>query len=103
VTDVTALTVVVVGGSLLILVQLLAVLVCWRFGAMRGRAVVEWQDCDRQDRRSDWDDHVDSALEILLTHEAGVVDGATPERWVALEEEFADLDDLAARLGERAS
>lgn len=29
------------GGSALALVQILAVLVCWRFTAMRGRAVVE--------------------------------------------------------------
>jgi hypothetical protein len=101
VTDVSALTLVVVGGSVLILVQLLAVAVCWRFGAMRGRAVVEWQDCDVQPRNA-FDDHVDSALEVLLTHEAGVDDGGTPQRWVELEEEFADLDGLAAQLGERA-
>jgi hypothetical protein len=68
----------------------------------RSEAVVGWQDCDQQGRRSGWDDHVDTALEVLLTHEAGVADGATPERWIALEEEFADLDDLAAQLGERA-
>lgn len=101
-TDVTALTVVVVGGSILVLVQLLAVLVCWRFGAMRGRAVVEWQDCDRQSRTA-FDDHVDDALGILLTHEATPAWQGSPERWTALEEEFADLDELAARLGERAS
>lgn len=77
----------------------------------RSEAVVEWQDCDRQGRRSvddhspeiSFDDHVDDALEILLTHEAGVACGATPEEWIELEEEFADLDGLAAQLGERAS
>jgi hypothetical protein len=101
---VTALTVLVVGGSLLILVQLLAVAACWRFGAMRGRAVVEWQDCDQQDRTS-WAGHVDTALDILLTHEAtpDVDEFGQPERWAALEAEFADLDPLAAKLGERAS
>lgn len=92
-TDVTALTVVVVGGSVLILVQLLAVLVCWRFGAMRGKAVGEVS----------FDDHAGDAISILLTHEACPAWQGTPERWIALEEEFADLDDLAAQLGERAS
>lgn len=45
------------GGSMLALVQILAVLVCMRFGAMRGKAVVEWQDCDRNDppAESVWD------------------------------------------------
>jgi hypothetical protein len=95
--------------------------------AVRAEAVVEWQDCDRQpcgcpvggvdyscktcrarmygdeQGRNAWDNHVDSALDVLMTHEAGVADGATPQRWIALEEEFADLDGLAAQLGERAS
>ena len=44
----------VLGGCGLILVQILVVLVCWRFGAMRGRAVADWQDCDVKDRE-DWE------------------------------------------------
>lgn len=35
-----------VGVSAVVLLQLLVVAVCWRLGAMRSRAVVEWQDCD---------------------------------------------------------
>lgn len=69
---------------------------------VRAEAVVEWQDCDRQSRTA-FDDHVDDALGILLTHEATPAWQGSPERWTALEEEFADLDELAARLGERAS
>jgi len=59
--------------------------------------------CDRE--VADWDVHVDTALDVLLTHEAtpDVDEFGEPERWVALEEEFADLDPLAAKLGERAS
>jgi hypothetical protein len=66
---------------------------------IRARAVVEWPDTADEA----WDEHVDAALQILLTHEAlpGVVCG-TPERWMDLEEEFADLAGLAEQLGERA-
>lgn len=71
---------------------------------VRAEAVVEWQDCDVKDG-PEWDVHVDTALDILLTHEAtpDIDQFGDPERWEALEEEFADLDPLAAELGERAS
>lgn len=88
--------------------------------AVRGEAVIEWQDCDRKPcgcptggidysckpcRERLFGEHVDTALDILLTHEAtpDVDQFGEPEEWEALEEEFADLDDLAAKLGERAS
>lgn len=72
--------------------------------AVRAEGVVEWQDCDVKDG-PEWDVHVDTALDILLTHEAtpDIDQFGEPERWEALEEEFADLDPLAAELGERAS
>lgn len=55
----------VIGGSALILVQILAVAVCWRLGAMRGKAVVDWQDCDRK-TGSDWDhDDVEAVATIV--------------------------------------
>lgn len=91
-------------SSAFVLLRILAWLVKEGIPSMisrRSEAVVEWQDCDVQPRNA-FDDHVDSALEVLLTHEAGVDDGAGPERWIELEEEFADLDGLAAQLGERA-
>lgn len=83
--------------------QFLAVLFGWRFTRLRAVAVVEWQDCDVKDS-PDWDVHVDNALDILLTHEAtpDLDEFGQPERWEALEEEFADLDELAAKLSERA-
>lgn len=73
-----------------------------RAGLAANRCPTEY-DPDVKDR-ADWDVHVDTALDVLLTHEAtpDVDEFGQPERWVALEEEFADLDDLAAQLGERA-
>jgi hypothetical protein len=90
----------VVFGSVFALFRILAWVCTNGLPAMlrlRGRAVVEWPDTEA------WDEHVDAALQILLTHEAtpGVVCG-TPERWMDLEEEFADLNELAEQLGERA-
>jgi hypothetical protein len=98
---VTALTLIIICGSVWGLFQLLVVLVGWRFTKIRPHFDAVLQQ--RSDAIGEFDDHVDTALEILLTHEAGVADGAQPERWIELEEEFADLDDLAAQLGERTS
>lgn len=100
-----------VGGSLLVSVQILAVLVCWRFGAMRGRAVVDWQDCDRNDPPAE---SVRDALDRPLHGvPAGVlVDDDQPfggehEADVDLSEENeAYVDDFlawASELGQRAS
>jgi hypothetical protein len=51
---VNVLTILIVCGSVWGLFQILTVVVGWRFTAMRGQAVVEWQDCDVKDK-PDWD------------------------------------------------
>lgn len=66
------MTLIVICGSILALVQIGVVLLGWRLGAVRSQAVVEWQDCDI-DTPAGWD-AVDAALEdqpdeVLLTHE----------------------------------
>lgn len=114
--DVSAWTVVVVVGSILLLVQLLAVAVCWRFGAMRGKAVVEWQDCDVQSLHafaeeppSVWDSldrHLqDSPAEVLVDDDKPF--GGEHEADLDLSEDNeAYADDFlawASELGERAA
>jgi hypothetical protein len=78
-------------------------------------AVAHWSDCGCPDCHvfavdDDIDALVDAInggrdLDILLTHEAlpEVDEIGAPDRWMALEAEFADLGGLAAELGERAS
>lgn len=61
---------------------------------LRGEAVVEWQDCDRQPRNA-FDEHVDDA--ILLTHQATPEVGSE-EWWTAREAELADEKQIVKHL-----
>lgn len=103
------------GGSALALVQILAVLVCWRFTAMRSRAVAEpfaeeppplgpsvWDALDRHLHDQPADVLVDDDQPFGGEHEADVDLSEENEAYavdfVAWGAQCADLEELAREL-----
>jgi hypothetical protein len=107
---VTAGAFIVVCLSVWGLFQIAAVLIGWRLAPMRARAVVEWQDCDRNDppAESVWDSldrHLHDVPGEVLVDDRPF--GGEHEADLDLSEENeAYADDFlawASELGQRAS
>ena len=105
---------IVLGGSALLLLQILVVLVCWRFGAMRSRTVAEpvaeepppgpsvWDALDRHLADAPAEVLVDDDLPFGGQHEADVdlseENEAYAGSFVAWGSQCADLEELAREL-----